>query len=279
MKLRLLFTLFLLLLVAGVTHAADIADATFARAAQLADTDLTQSRELYRVAALQYLAEAGTNAAARGPLLYNAGNAFFLAGDAGRAVVAYRRAEQVMPGSSLLRDNLAFVRKQAGNVEEKASESRLGMLFFWRWNAAALWLLLAGAWLLLWAGLFWRQWSGHGCPQMVLKFTLGVAVLLAVTLLWQQVQAAQRCRGVIVASQVEARKGPNYGYASAFTAPLDAGLEGEVIASEGDWLELRFDAGHQGWVRQSAVEIWQGTTPSPRLGVGNQLLWLSPDIS
>jgi hypothetical protein len=224
---------------------------------------------LYRVAALQYLAEAGTNAAARGPLLYDAGNAFFLAGDNGRAIVAYRRAEPAMPGSSLLRDNLAFVRKQAGNPDETATASSWGALRFWRWNPAALWLWLAAAWLLFWAGQFWRQWSGRGCPRAVLKFTLGVAVLMAVTLLWQQVQTAHRCRGVLVASQVEARKGPNYGYAPAFTAPLDAGLEGEVIASEGDWLELRFDAGHQGWVRKAAVEIWQGAIPSRRTGVEN----------
>lgn len=258
----------LLLLVVRVTHAAEPAEATFARAGELADTDLTQSRELYRVAALQYLAEAQAQPAARGPLLYNAGNAFFLAGDAGRAVAAYRRAEQVMPGSSVLRDNLAFVRKQAGNLEETPAESRLGLLFFWRWNAAALWLLLAGGWLVFWAGRIWRQWGGRGCPRTVLPLALALAGLMAGTLLFQAVQGALHCRAVIVAPQVEARKGPGYGYAPAFTAPLDPGLEGEVIAREGDWLHLRLDAGREGWVRAEAVEVWQGSAPSRRTAAG-----------
>ena len=262
MKLRCFFTLFLLTTTICATRAAESADATFAQAAQLADNDLTRSRELYRVAALRYLDEARANPAESGPLLYNAGNAFFLAGDNGRAVVAYRRAQQVMPGSPLLRDNLEFVRKQSGNSPEIAPSARLAWLRFWHWTPAAQWLLLVGAWLLFWAGWFWRQWSDRRYPIPIWLGTLAVAALMAGTLFVQHRQAAQRCRGVIIASQAEARKGPNYGYAPAFTATLDSGLEGDVIGQQNDWLHLWLSPDRECWVRRSAVAIWQGQAPN-----------------
>lgn len=262
MKLRCYFTLFLLTITICATRAAESADATFAQAAQLADKDLTRSRELYRVAALRYLDAVRAHPEESGSLFYNAGNAFFLAGDNGRAVVAYRRAQQVMPGSPLLRDNLEFVRKQCGNPPEIAPSARLAWLRFWHWTPAAQWLLLADAWLLFWAGWFWRQWSGHRYPRPIWWGTLAVAALMAGTLFVQHRQAAQRCRGVIVTSQVEARKGPNYGYTTAFTAALDSGVEGDVIGQQNDWLQLRFDSNREVWIRRAAVEIWQGHAPN-----------------
>ena len=117
----------LLLLAASTLFAAERPDALFARATQLSGTDLPQARESYRLAALGYLADADT-AKERGPLLYNAGNAFFLAGDLGRSVAAYRRAEPEMSGSPLLRANLAFVRKQGGNPDESFPQGWLGFI-------------------------------------------------------------------------------------------------------------------------------------------------------
>ncbi len=255
-----LFTVFLLLLTVSVTQAAESAEAIFTRAAQLADVDLAQSRELYRVAALQFLAGAKTQPATRGPLLYNAGNAFFLAGDLGRAIVAYRRAEQMMPGSPLLRDNLAFVRKQSGNPDEPVLAKGWDALRFWVLPPPVRWLLIAGGLVIFWAELLRRQWTGRRWPDAVHLGGLALAVVMGMTLLVSELYESRRCRGVLIVSSVNALKGPGYGYAPAFTAPLDGGLECDVLRREGEWLNLRLSDGRLAWVQSATVEIWNDET-------------------
>lgn len=261
MKLHLFPILLLWIVSTASTPADETADATFARAAELADTDLTKSRELYRVAALKYQAEALTGPSHRGPLLYNSGNAFFLAGDPGQAVVAYRRAEQAMPGSRLLQDNLAYVRMQCGNVAEDTAATPFGRLRFWKWNPALLWTLLAVSTAAFWLAMLITQWRGTRIPRPLTHSLLACSAILAATLTIQHFKQITRCRGVVVTPRTEARKGPNYGYKPAFTAPLDAGLECDVVGRQGDWLHLRITPERECWVRDTAVEIWQGSTP------------------
>ncbi len=244
-----------------IAHAADSADELFARATRLAETDLAQSRELDRAAALHYLAEAAAQPEQRGPLLYNAGNAFFLAGDAGRAVLAYRRAEAELPGSPKLRSNLAYVRKQSGNPDEPPPAGWWGVARFWFWRPPVHWLVLAGSMLVFWAALFRRQWTGRSWPRGVIYGALSLAVVMAGMLVGRHLSEAGRCRGVLVTTPVVARKGPSFGYAPAFTAPLGSGLECEVVRRDGDWLYLRLAEDLTAWVPLDSVEIWQGRLP------------------
>src|SRR5262245_50565847 len=59
--------------------------------------------------AYQSLLKSGRTSAA---VYYNLGNAFFKAGQIGRAIAAYARAEQITPRDPDLRANLQFARNQ-----------------------------------------------------------------------------------------------------------------------------------------------------------------------
>ncbi len=252
-----LIPLSLLLLSIGFSmERTENADEIFLKASQLASTDLGQARELYRVAALHYLEKAKADPTHQGPLLYNAGNAFFLAGDSGHAIIAYRQAEKWIPGSCFLRDNLAFVRKQSGNPKlEISPSSSLGKFLFWIKNPAILWVLLFLLFLLLWIELFSRQWRGHGHPFFPLRTFLFLIFLVGLSLISVKIQNSKKRRGVLIVPEVEARKGPNYGYAPAFTSSLDPGMECEIVGKQDDWLQIRLSSSRTAWVRHSTVEM------------------------
>ena len=59
-------------------------------------------------------------------LLFNAGNAEFKAGHLGKAIAAYRRAEQLSPRDAELRANLAFVRNQVQGATCAKAAGRTG---------------------------------------------------------------------------------------------------------------------------------------------------------
>lgn len=232
------------------------AEAAFTQAEAMQETDLDQARSLYQVAALQFAKEADSAA-----LLYNAGNAFFLAGEPGRAIAAYRKAQQLPNTPTHLDQNLAFVRRQAGNPEQTSASSRLSRILFWHhWARDSRVVTTALAWLTLWGLVIARMWT-----ERPLRFPIGIALAIAVlaggSLVIEQAREARRCRGVIVVERVEARKGPHYSYGPAFISNLRNGIECEIERGEDDWLLLRLADSSTAWVPVDTVEIWQG---SPR---------------
>jgi tetratricopeptide (TPR) repeat protein len=60
-----------------------------------------------------------------GHLHFNLGNAYFKAGDTGRAILEYERARRLMPRDPDLRANLGYARTLAGEGEEAALYERL----------------------------------------------------------------------------------------------------------------------------------------------------------
>lgn len=234
--------------------AKESAEETFSKATHLAETNLTQARELYRLSAALFEKQAETDPIHRGSHLYNAGNAYFLSGSRGQAIIAYRRAEILIPGSKFLQDNLNFVRKQSGNnTQETDSTTLYSKVFFWLQNSAFQWTLLFIMTLLLWIEVFSRQWKGKGVPFLPLKPILTVTLLLATLVIYHEIQERRLDRAVILSPQVEARKGPNYGYLPAFSAPLDSGIECQIITTQDDWIQIKIDDDRTAWVPQSTL--------------------------
>ncbi|MEA3547450.1 MAG: tetratricopeptide repeat protein, partial [Thermodesulfobacteriota bacterium] len=106
--------------------------ASFFRQANESD-DPEEARRLYHKSLLRY--EKLSREIENGKLYYNIGNVYFRLDDLGRAIVNYRRAEQLITNDPNLRQNLDYaLSKRQDKIESKQEEELLRTLFFWHYD-------------------------------------------------------------------------------------------------------------------------------------------------
>ena len=188
-------------------------------------------------------------------LLFNAGNAEFKSGHPGKAIAAYRQAEQLSPRDAELRANLAFVRNQVqgATLREGRWQNWVGSLtlnegtlltavFFW-----ALFGLLAA-----------RQIRPALVPK--LRSATRLAVLLTVcsgaVLALQAANHFNSSVAVVTSAETTARSGPFDDAQSAFT--VHDGAELKVLDQHDDWVQVANGAGKIGWLSKKQVEVLPG---------------------
>jgi tetratricopeptide (TPR) repeat protein len=235
------------LVVAGNIFAADVA------------ADFTAANKLYAegkfpdaAAAYEKILQTGAQSAA---LLFNDANAEFKSGHLGKAIAAYRQAEQLSPRDAELRANLAFVRNQVQGVTVRES----------RWqNLAGTLTLNEGA--VLTAVLFWLTLSlliaRQIQPALVLKLKSTTRIFVVLTLFSGAVlglQAANhfsKATAVVIADNATARSGPFDDAQSAFTAR--DGAELSILDRREGWVQVAGGAGKSGWLPAKQVEVLPG---------------------
>jgi hypothetical protein len=192
-----------------------------------------------------------------GAVLYNLGNAYMRAGERGRAIAAYRRAQRYRPHDPLLDANLQSALNAIGTAPETSQP-------------------------LLEYVLFWQNWISYprkfqlSVALAVVAFSLGVIHLLvrkrvvkrlAVLVLlltlassfsamydWYRFEYTEH--GVIASREAIARKGNAESYEPAFTRPLVEGTEFVVRERRGDWLRIRLTGKQEAWVRMMDVMVY-----------------------
>jgi len=203
-------------------------------------------------AAYERMLQSGQASAA---LYFNLGNAFFKAGQIGRAIGAYRQAEMLTPRDPDLRANLQFARNQIqGPTLAPAWWQRWltkVSLNEWTWLAAgALWV-----WLLL---LTLRQvrpaWK-PGLRTATLAFGIAVAVLCACLGVALH-EARYSPAAIVVAREAVVRQGPLDEARSAFT--VRDGSELKVLDKKNEWLQVSADSRRIGWLRRDQVLVTPG---------------------
>jgi tetratricopeptide (TPR) repeat protein len=181
---------------------------------------------------------------------YNLGNAFFKAGQIGRAIAAYNAAEKITPRDPDLRANLQFARNQVqGPTHTQPAWQRwLTKISLNEWAvlaAALLWI-----WFLL---LILLQWRPSLKPSLRLYVAvLGIAVLVVcacVVIVWRGNQPGEA--GVVVTREAVVRQGPLDESQTAFT--LHDGAEIQVLDRKDDWLQVTTDPRRIGWVHRDQV--------------------------
>ncbi|HSY09731.1 MAG TPA: tetratricopeptide repeat protein [Candidatus Dormibacteraeota bacterium] len=185
-------------------------------------------------------------------LYFNYGNAEFKAGNLGRAIAAYRQAEQLSPRDADVRANLEFARSQVQGVKASANrwENWLGTLTLNEWTALA-------------AVSFWLTFVLLAIMQIwpALKTVLGGftrAVAIVMILSGVDCGAAvsvhiSKKTVVAVAPDVLARSGPFDDAQNVFTA--HDGAELAVLSRRGDWVQVADGSGKIGWLEREQVEI------------------------
>ena len=188
-------------------------------------------------------------------LYFNLGNALFKSGQIGRAIAAYRQAEQLAPRDPDVRANLQFARNQAQGPTLSPSRWQR-----WRGRLSVNeWTLLAasGVWLLLFL-LAAGQWRPALKP-LLRNYTVAVAVTagLACACLGEAIYESRFAPlAIVIARNAVARHGPLEESQTAFTA--HDGGELRVLDEKDDWLQVTTDPRHIGWLRREQVVLAPG---------------------
>ena len=174
-----------------------------------------------------------------------------------RAIVNYRRAEQLMPGDENLAQNLGYVlAKRQDVIPARQGEKLLQTLFFWHYDLSrhARLLLFSGCYVLFWLAAGLMSFSPVPVPRWLTGSLLALSLLLATSLVFEHL-AASPATGVIVKPEVVARQGDGRNYQPSFTAPLHAGTEFRLLEKRPNWLRVELNDGRKCWLPLQSCEL------------------------
>lgn len=247
------FLLLILVMCAPLVGFSSEPAALFDQAKTVAKSEPLKARKLFQLAGLQFEALAQEQPELRAKALFNAGNAHFYAEEPGRALFAYRRAEQVMPFSAELKENISYLTEL--HSEETVVAAKMNLLqkvhavFPQRVRITLSMLFYLGA---VGVAAVW-QWRAK-THRVTLAIFGGLAALFAVSVVITVIGGPKN--GVVLSYQSDARKGDGYIYESAFAQPMTEATEFRVSKVRGDWVLATLADGNQGWLPRSEVGLW-----------------------
>ena len=231
--------------------------ASCAQAASAPDA-FEQANQLYErgqfaeaAAAYEALVRANTTSPA---LFFNLGNACFKAGRLGRALVNYRRAEELAPRDPDIRANLQFARNSVPGANLRPANRWVRWLPRLTLNEAA---LVAAVTLWVWAGLLTLRQLRPATrkPLRVLTLLAGVLTLFLVAFAaanWHLRRAT--LTAIVVVPEATVHYGPLDESPSAFS--VRDGLELEVADTKGDWVQVTDATRRVGWIKRDQAVLF-----------------------
>jgi tetratricopeptide (TPR) repeat protein len=217
-----------------------------------------EAQSLYSKAAMRYERIIRDGGIYNGKIFYNLGNVYFRMNDSGRAILNFRRAELYIPDDANLKQNLAYAReKRRDQIEDKQETKILKTLFFWHYDLSKNVRVIAFiiSFILMW---------GFACIRIFIKRSFlvwGIAVGAALSLLFagsimaDEISKNKNRPGVIIISEVTARKGNSETYESSFKEPLHSGTEFILLEERGEWLNIELADSRTCWVHAKDVEM------------------------
>jgi tetratricopeptide (TPR) repeat protein len=192
-----------------------------------------------------------------GKLRYNLGNAYLRAGDVGRAILNYRRAQRLMPDDPNLAMNLAEARSRV--LEQIRPGPAHGAAALVAWHTDLGMGVRVGAFALAFGGMWIVGLVRLRRPDRApwgLAVACGVVWVLALaSLVYEEYEQRTVRAAVVVAEEVTGMKGPNAeAYAASFSRPLTAGIEVRIREERGRWLRVALADGRETWVPAASLE-------------------------
>lgn len=181
-------------------------------------------------------------------LYFNLGNARFKAGEFGKAIAAFRRAEQLAPRDPDLRANLQFVRSQIQglNAPPDRWEQWLGKLTLNEWAILAsvpFWIFL-----LLLAATQLRPHLKSSLRGLI--WLSGIATLILGALLAAAWTMKSTPMAIVAVRDAVVRNGPLEESQSAFT--VHDGAELKLLDQKNDWIQIGV-GDRVGWLKREQV--------------------------
>lgn len=211
----------------------------------------------YAAAAEQYEYLVKEEGVRNGQLFYTLGNSWFMAGDMGKAILNYRRAEQYMPNNPDLRHNLkSALELRPDLIPAKEPHPLAAKLLGWHIGTSThfRWWLFAVVWIGFWGAWFWKARSARKEARISVAVSGFLSIVLMASLLTEAALKKRAEPGVITAAEVVARKGDGTMYAPAFLDPLHSGTEFQCLETREQWWQVRLADGQTCWVPSSAAE-------------------------
>jgi len=189
-------------------------------------------------------------------LYFNLGNAYFKSGQIGRAIAAYRQAEEIAPRDPDVRANLQFARNlvQGPKIGAGRIQRWLGTLSTVEWVALstiAVWVTLG----LLIACLI--KPSLKPALRSWIWLTIGTTLAIFACARTAVSLNASHKLAVVAINEATVRNGPFDESPSAFTA--HDGAELRVLDHKDNWLQVTDGGTRVGWLKTDSL-VW-----SPRI--------------
>ena len=232
-----------------------------AQADKLADARkaLTTEDARAQIAALDSLVATG----AVSPDLYQAlGNAHFNKGDYGKAILNYERGLRLKPASKALKNNLKFVRAEAGINRLELPDFFLAR--WWRAAGAALgagtlfWLAIAFWWLAVAGAVMWFLRRKEMDEKRRFALLPAAVICLIVAVIFFSMGNSRNAwldndrEAVLTAKIADLRVAP--GPEATLEKPLNQGLKLRLLDEFDGYVKVALDDGKQGWLPVGAVE-------------------------
>ncbi len=217
-----------------------------------------RARRLFRSAAQRFesLRAAGVR---NGRLEYNLGNCLLQAGDVGRAILHYRRAQRLIPGDPMLEDNLGVARSRCVTSIKPAGRSAfLRNAFFWHYRTSVAGRMRVAliSFLGMWVFLTLRNFVQTGTVTVLAVACAVLMMLLAGSLAVSHWSDRNTPDGVVIEMDVVVSKGPGEAYQRLFEQPLQPGVEFTVRdRTRGGWWNIELPDGNRGWIPADAAEL------------------------
>lgn len=193
-----------------------------------------------------------------GPLYFNIGNTFFKMGKIGYAILAYEKAQKLMPGDSDLKSNLAYTESLTEDSALQAlPQTRIAWLFkfpFREYSLNTVSIILIALYLMLIAmflmgivnPVFKRRMTILFYPVLIgFLLTLGA---FSVRYYDEDILS----HGVVVVKEAECKYEPIDKSNNYFT--LKEGQKVLVLKTRNGWRHIRRLDGKLAWVKSDAVE-------------------------
>jgi len=193
-----------------------------------------------------------------GKLFYNMGNIYFRIKDIGRAILNYRRAQRYIPNDPNLKQNLDYARSiRMDRIEEKQKTQILKTLFFWHYDLSTQTrvYIFTFSFILLWFLAMVRLFIHKSFIVWFLVVTALFSTLFAGSLFSEAIYLSRIRPGVIISSQVIARKGNSDTYEPSFKEPLHSGTEFTLTEKRGTWYQIELSDSRKCWVPEKDIEF------------------------
>jgi tetratricopeptide (TPR) repeat protein len=221
--------------------------------------DPAKAADLYEKAILGYEKIINEGRIRNPKLYYNLANACLLHGDVGKAILNYRRAQNLDKSDSDIQKNLSFARaRRTDTVELKTEKQILHTLAFWHYDFSirtkfAFASLSFGICCLALTAIIWL-----GRRALFTTIVVVSAVFFACffgSLIIENYNKAANQSGVIISPEVVAYQGDGQNYPPSFKEPLHAGTEFDLIERRPGWFHIKLANDTGGWILQSSADL------------------------
>jgi hypothetical protein len=200
-------------------------------------------------------------------LFYNLGNAYYLKGDLGRAILNYQRAAQLAPRDGDIKANLDLARQQAGDPFLASPSGPLGILtgMTQRWlNINETAVLALAFWFLAGAALLAMRLAKPGRAHNGLRYAAVTGIFLMLLFgasLGARVFAERtQPEGIVIAPTIALSSEPGGQGATGYS--LTGGTTVNILETRGSWARLASpDDSVEGWIPLDSIETVAGLWP------------------